>query len=502
MLSRPELAVQRFMLSTQDRWLRSVWGAIYLGIARAVAASLNAESSAVYLAGSLARGDPVYGLSDIDLVVVALGQASPARIARRLERLYRVIPPLRRLTAHVWLYDHEALSAVTESPFPTFGLESGRPAFIGEQAPHDPMALLERPGLRPPAQEWRRLRGSNALSATPRARQDDLIAGWLELQYRWKWACRTFLEGSAPALAGRAAILVAEAARTWLSLVADEHLVGRRAALARASQLLEADGAPLREALRILERFPQSSRPPRSALWTCFVRLCGLVARRIDEEVASSGRTPVLLVGASLPRGMPLRDWRGLVVPPVEWSTSELPTARVECFTLQDEDPADLGAVARAARLWSEGNWPSLRSGALLVRPSRMIWATHACAASRSKRAIRCPSRSSSGAKTLRFRRCAGGQLWTARAERLSSTAPGSARRWDLRRPVLAGSACVRSLARTRRRRSRCCSLRLAPLFSSRVSSTKLRASRSPIRRRSAHWPTATTRRRRPGNRR
>ena len=54
----------------------------------------------VYLRGSLASGEPLYGLSDIDLVAVAADESESRRVRRRFEALCRALPPLRGLMPH------------------------------------------------------------------------------------------------------------------------------------------------------------------------------------------------------------------------------------------------------------------------------------------------------------------------------------------------------------------------------------------------------------------
>lgn len=373
-LSRGELVLQRFVLRTQGSGLRQIWKALYAGIAHGIALWMGREGATIFLAGSLARGEPIYGLSDIDLVAVAPDQTARERLVRSAEQMYRAVPMLRRLAAHVWLYDRMELEAVASSPFPTYGLDGGLAAFNGREAIPDPMGLLERPGLRGPAGEWRRLRGRGAPLRPARDRQDERLAAWLELQYRWKWAYLMDLDGPSPAVAARTASLVADTARIWLWLVAEEDVPGRRAPLRRASQLLESERETLGLALWILERISESLRPPITELWRCFVGLTRQVAEHMQDELAAVSSTDVELDDSPVRGGLPLRDWRGMVLPPVDWSNPELPVAPVECFTIESGDPADPGAVARTARANRDRVWRSLRSGPLLARPNLVVW--------------------------------------------------------------------------------------------------------------------------------
>lgn len=369
-----EAILRWVMLRTRRSPLRHLWNGLYLGTAHGAAAWIGRGGSSVYLLGSLAEGEPLYGLSDIDLVGVAEDRSSRDRLARRVELLHRLVPGLGQLMAHVWLYDKTDFAAVSRSPYPTYELPSARAAFAGGSAPRDSAALLERPGLRPPGQDWRRLRGSEIAEARHASRQDERIAAWLELQYRWKLAY-TMLglrEPSRQTVTARIATLVAEASRIWLWLAAGEHVPGRQAPLRRAGELLADERESLLIASALLERLPRSSRAPLHELWPCYVRLSSLIAARIEAEVSRSGATRVELDGD--PLGMPLLDWRGLALPPVDWSTAELPVVPLESFQIMDDDGMEPGAVLEAATSNTGRIWRSLRSRHLLLRPNLDVW--------------------------------------------------------------------------------------------------------------------------------
>ena len=98
---RGALALRRFMLRTARSPLKLLWAGLYAAVARAVALIVAPRAHArtdVYLRGSLASGEPLYGLSDIDLVAVAAGrERSPDVYGGRFEALCRALPPLRGL---------------------------------------------------------------------------------------------------------------------------------------------------------------------------------------------------------------------------------------------------------------------------------------------------------------------------------------------------------------------------------------------------------------------
>jgi GT2 family glycosyltransferase len=375
-MRKRELAVQRFMLRTRASPWRHVWRALYAGVARGAALWLGREGgAAIYLKGSLAHGEPVYGLSDVDLVCVAPDRRGSEELARRAERMHRSVPLLRRLVSDVWIYERGQLGAATSRPYPTYELESGRAAFVGPDVLHDPMGLLERPGLAPPADEWRRLRGSQAPPIPDRDRQDERLVAWLELQYLWRWA---FLASSEPwnyALAGRMVTLVAGAAQTWLWLARSESVPGRRAPLERASRLLESERETLLLAVAVHEAIPRCSGDPMPELWSCFVRISRRIADQIEAEITGASAIDVALDGVpGDSESLPLLDWRGLALPPIDWSHPSTPTAPMEHFSIASGSATDPALIADAAARSVEGHYTTLRFGPLLVRPTANIW--------------------------------------------------------------------------------------------------------------------------------
>jgi hypothetical protein len=373
MRSSGELAVQRLVLRTRRSPLRGLWRILYAATARAVAAWLARRGDTVCLAGSLANGEPVYGLSDIDLIGISSDRAGRAAMARRVEQMYRALPFLRVLVQHIWLYDQGELADVIANPYPTFGLDDGRAAFSGSEVVHDPMGLLERPGLDGPVADWRRLCGAWTVPAVGRERQELRLRAWLELQYRWKTS--PVPDTIPPGVFNiRVASMVSAAARIWLRLATGRDVRGRRPPLQSAAALLPGEHGPLSEAVRLLEASEVRSAASTTELWSCFVRLSRRIAELIGEELATVSSTDVALDGDRSPDRLQLHDWRGLVLRPIDWSAPSMPTAPEETFTMVLGDPSDLATVQDAARSSGDRCWPTLRSGPLLVRPSGDIW--------------------------------------------------------------------------------------------------------------------------------
>jgi len=368
----PRRYLQRTVLRTRRTPLSQLWRILYTLAARGAAGWVSRQSdTTIFLTGSMATGDPTYGLSDIDLVAVVTDPAQRERTRRRVERMHAMLPLLRRLVAHVWIYEPTELRAAAAAPYPTYGLRNGAAAFCGRQSLPDAMGLLERPGLRAPRDEWVSLRGNHGAPAPVRTHQDQLLAAWLELQYRWRYAVGACVERG-PDLGLRMSTLLAAAAGVWLCLAKGEHAAKRGAALARAASLLPEESEFLLTARRLHEVSLLEVPAPMDALWGCFVRISRRIAEELESEACRASHRQVELVGAG--DVLPLLDWRALALPPVRWSGSRLPTAAQECFVLTRGDPQDPGVVEDAARRSRPERWNTLRSGPLLVRPTVRVW--------------------------------------------------------------------------------------------------------------------------------
>ena len=372
MASRVEVALQRWVTATNRSLLRHLWGAVYAALARGAAAWLGRGTAAtVYLTGSLAGGEPVYGLSDIDLVVVVPDRLAHPEVLRRLEVMHTWLPALRRVIAHVWVYDEPELSAAASASYPSFGLDDGRAAFTGEGALPDAMGLLDRPGLSRPADGWRRLRGAGLAPAPVRERPDQRLAAWLEIQYRLRWALPLLVQPEP--LNHQLAAALGGVARVWLWLVHDEVTAGNRSALGQAGWRLQSE----REMLWLAGHVIQTGRCDAATvreLWGCLVRLAAGVAQQIEAELARAPSTEVCLAGAGRLAGLPLLDWCALGLPRVEWPAHGLPTSAEPRFVLAPGDAADAEAVAGALTPEPWTTWSTLRHGPLLVRPTLAVW--------------------------------------------------------------------------------------------------------------------------------
>jgi len=337
-----------------------VWRLTYELVARGVGRALTAgrAASSVYVASNVAGGDPVYGLSDIDLVVVT-PNGEPVRRRRRLLR--RVAPPLGEVLPDVSTYEPAELTAAAREP--THLSRSGA-LYLGPVWARDERGLRERPGLAGPTGDWRRLLGPEqrpTVALDPARRR---IAAWLELQFWWREAMRTDLDRAHPHAAYVPLKLLAGAARAWLSLEDGEAPAGRLAALRRAATLLPDERPALELAVRLRAELGRRPDPPWDDLLPAFSRMSARVAARIAADAGAAGRSHVRLIGTTSSPRLPLLDWRGLV----------LPSRPDETLVAASGDPgrrADLVAAVHAA---GPGEYRGLRAHGLLVLAAPRPW--------------------------------------------------------------------------------------------------------------------------------
>ena len=183
---------QRLALRTGRGPFRPLWAAMHVGLIWAVArwVTASSKSSRIYLKGGFGFGEPRYGLSDVDMIVVTEEDpCSPGvnrkRVEERWRRLRLRLPPLGELF-QLWVYEQSDVNALDRDSYLTFGC--GEPAghsgaqagFLGGRRPHDPMALLDHPGLYGPQRDWRRV-GSTGRPPEPiSGRLARGVYAWLE----------------------------------------------------------------------------------------------------------------------------------------------------------------------------------------------------------------------------------------------------------------------------------------------------------------------------------
>jgi predicted nucleotidyltransferase len=377
-------ALSRMALRTEQTFLRPLWAALYGSLARIAAAYLRRglPRVSVHLAGSLGRGEPVYGLSDLDLVVVVPGseadvQAASAAVDARRRRLRRFVPGFDRL-ANVAVFGERRLVDEWQETCLTHGIDrgGGREPDGGYLRPvglRDDLLRHLLPGLWGPGSPWTHLAGPPvAWPPPPASAAYRRLTPWLQLQWWWRYS---FLVATHPELHSapyNCFKLVAEPARIWLWLAAGER-AGRRGAIARAIDLLPAEEAVLRRALDLRARLGRSPEPPIADTLGWLVRCATRISALIETEIAAEPRTEVDLIGdaGSFPSGIPeAAGAEAAPVPFVDWRARVMPRRVDEVLVPLTGDPTDPAAVAAASRLAAGGVHPVLRRDGLLVLPT------------------------------------------------------------------------------------------------------------------------------------
>jgi hypothetical protein len=358
--------LQAAVLRTSGGPLRPLWRGCYTLAAWAVALCLRGlrPGTTVYLGGSLGFGEPVYGLSDVDVIAVTAGDPEPVR--RRWRRTAAAIPPLARVAADTFVYGEQELLRAAAAP-----CQASPETFLRRDGFHDEAGLTVRPGPFGATREWRRLAGRER---RPSGHADDgqarRLAAWLELQFWWRFAFRAALRPREPETAFLCVKLIAEPARLWLWLTENRAVFARREVLRAAGGALTQEREAFQLALELEQRLPERPRPPLAAALASLTRQSQALAALMDDAASSAGHESVRLTGAG-PSPFALLDWRALVAP-----------AAPARFVIAAGAPADTSALARAAQAQDDPA-TALRSDGLLVRPT-------AASASAKLRAVQC----------------------------------------------------------------------------------------------------------------
>lgn len=376
--------------------LRPVWSLLYELCLRGVAALLRREGDAsVYVTGTFAQDEPVFGVSDLDLVVVAPATAEVPEHARtRLrERWLRVcarLPALSLVVTEVFAYHEKELRAAVSSSCLTRGLDGRSPegatSFLGSDRPADEAGLQVRPGLWP-TRAWRLVAGADVRPPPVDDPESSRLRAWLELQFWWRFAFDLSVEPEAQDLHSfqipfLCVKLVAEPVRILLWLVHGERVLQRRAALERALELFPAEEPAIHRALDLLANLHRSPSAELGDLLPTLVRLSSRLAQAIAADLDGRGVTEVALLGgddpaptlaASAPelihqpadRGRALR-----FLPLADWLARVRPRLQEEAFALLDGDPSHEQRLAAAVRNYRPGRYRVLRTDSLMVLPA------------------------------------------------------------------------------------------------------------------------------------
>ena len=346
--------------------LGGAWLAAHRAVARTVFAWLRPPpGSALYAQGSFGEGEPVPGLSDLDLFVVVPDDDAPGERHRTLrarwKRAARRLPWLARHVDVRFAEQSELAAAVASAPSIAPAADPPPVPLVAPAGP-DEAWLRTRPGPFEPTSTWRLLAGPER---RPPVRADvprEAIA-WLELSSLWRHAFALVKDPAGAYAPHMAAKLVADAARAWLWLVHRERHSARPAALRRALEVAPAEERWLRRAIDADARLGRRDPPDLTAALGGLARFSELMADRMAALAAGAGSVTVALVGEDDgdPAGpRPLADWKGIV----------LPGCLDDRVVAVPGDPGDPGSVAAALRAHPRGPWPALQAGSIAVLPA------------------------------------------------------------------------------------------------------------------------------------
>jgi hypothetical protein len=391
-------ALQRHAIRTGSGPLRPVWAATHRCVIWAVAKWVSADlrDSRTYLKGGFGFGEPVYGLSDVDMIIVIDGDPrSPGKTrGRLLERWRRLTVRFPTLTDlfQLWVYeeaDLRRLDGATYLSFERSGLDDERPsapAFLGRRAPSDPMALLDRPGLYGPRRDWRRL-GS---PRRPPAPISDLSAqtmfAWLELRFLWTHAFLTVVDPTRDSAAYTCQKLVADSARILLWLRFGERIFDREETLRRALQRMPEEARALRQAIDLGRRLPHHPSPPIEDALPFLVRTSSTIAEHLASTADRTSATKVrlawdkphrlLLSDEAITRASTLvtGGHRPALVPLADWRARAVPQMLDPALAVVPGDPGDPQRLRELAQANHIGLFPALRTNGILVLPTSDVW--------------------------------------------------------------------------------------------------------------------------------
>ena len=273
-------ALQRAAVRTGRGPFRPVWAVAHRAVIWTVARWVTTGSSGAraYLKGSFGLGRPVYGLSDIDLIVVVdQDPACPGLERERVEQRWRSL--VRRVAAlgelfQLWVYE----SADLNYPETATYLTISTPAFVGREAPHDPLGLLERPGAFGQRRDWRELGSRRRAPAPIGDEATRAVFAWPEVQFLWSYAFLTVANPATDSAAYMCQKLVADSAATWLSLRYGEPMLDRAESLARALKYMPDEEEALTFALGLGRRLPRRPTPPLTTVLPFLVRTSSKIA--------------------------------------------------------------------------------------------------------------------------------------------------------------------------------------------------------------------------------
>ncbi len=386
----PARAVRWLMLRTGEGPLRPVWKLLYNALIRTAALVLRTglPVETVYVRGSFAVGEPVYGFSDVDLVVVV--ERDPAqpgengrRVRSRVRRAYQLVPSLRYVI-EVTVFEEPELEDAVLAPFlanvatELDGLPRARHFGSDPTVRPDAGARLYGP-LRP---RWRVVTGPDVLSAVPpSADAYRWLWAWADMQFNWKHVFRTCVNPDLPQTAHFYPKFVALPIRLLLWLERGELVLGEHlAVLERGLQLMPEEEEVIRTALALRRDERHSPEVPLDKLLRWLLAMTGRIADDLAHAADVAGSTEVRLVppegdeplvapaereelGDFLDRDQP-------ILPLSDWRTVVLGGVPDESFAVISGDPGCVADLGRVARVAGNGPYPAFRRNGLLLLPN------------------------------------------------------------------------------------------------------------------------------------
>ncbi len=366
--------------------LGPLWRLAYSGFVRALVTWLRGvgpPGTSAYLRGSLAVRGAVWGLSDIDLILVlpdrlARGATRPVR--RRFDSLCVRFPPLRKVVS-VWLYQQESLHSAMAAGALTYGDGAGPDNALFTRVPGAPSAytsLRARPGPYGPAREWRLISGPERRDFAVARPEGPWIDAWLDMQCWWRHAFRLAREPHGPHLGSLCVKVGVEPLRVWLWLARRRRVGPRFEVLDVAARYLPEEAETIGVLSRLREQLHRSPQAPVDETLGLLVRMSARMAAEATRAIEPYGSVEVELVGARrngvhrpgpwAPGPLPTGD--GTTVPLLDWRAVVIPGAGPGVLVPSPGDPARRATLAEAVEQERPGRQPALLHDDVLVLPT------------------------------------------------------------------------------------------------------------------------------------
>jgi predicted nucleotidyltransferase len=363
--------------------LRKLAGGAYMLAARAAAAYLRQgrPQAAVYLTRGAAAGDLVPGISDLDLALVldddpARRLGEHLRAKRRWQKLVGALPPAVSVAATIAAYEQWELEDTSSASILTYGLDAAGSspaaapgAMFGLSPANDEAELGARPGVKGPMSDWRLLAGPERRPSRPAPdRQQQLIGGWLELQFWWRNAFHVCTRPERPSAAYACVKMATEPLRILLALRGEDPPAKRASVLSKAAATFPEHRSLCADAEHLLRMLSCSPQAPLGRFLPELARLSEQIAALIAEELSVHGSIEVELLTTTARGGpdaaLPLADWRAVVVP-------SRPDEVLLPVEIELAEPTSISEVARAT---SADPQPVARHGSLMIMPIADPW--------------------------------------------------------------------------------------------------------------------------------